>query len=75
MNTSNNNHANILDLPDEILLIIFQKVEMIDVLSSVANVNSRFFQLAIDPLYVHDLNMTIKPLQGQISSSDTQVLS
>ncbi len=75
MNNFNKNDVNILDLPDEILLIIFQKLEMIDVLSSLANVNSRFFRLAIDPLHVYDLNMTIKSLHGQISSIDTQALS
>ena len=75
MNYFNNNHVKILDLPDEILLIIFQKLEMTDVLSSFANVNSRLFRLAIDPFHVHDLNMTIKSLNGQISSIDTQALS
>ena len=75
MNNFNKNHVNILDLPDEILLIIFQKLQTIDVLSSLANVNSRFFRLAIDPLHVHDLNMTIKSLHGQTSSIETEAFS
>jgi hypothetical protein len=75
MNKFNKNDVHILDLPDEILLIIFEKLPIIDVLSSIVNVNSRFFRLATDPLHVHDLDMTIKSLNGQISPNDIQALS
>ncbi len=67
MNGSNNNHANILDLPNELLQIIFNKLNMIDVLYSLVDVNERFDQLLFDPLYIHNLNMTIKPLSDDTS--------
>ncbi len=79
MNSLNNNHPNILDLSDEILFIIFEKLNMVDVLSSVVDVNRRFGRLALDSLYIRDLNMTsittINSLYDQTSSIDTQVLS
>jgi hypothetical protein len=79
MTNSNKKKQNILHLPDEILLIILKKLNMIDVLHSLVDVNRRFHRLALDPLYSHDLNMTditnINSLYDQILSIDTQVLS
>jgi hypothetical protein len=79
MNNLNNNSLNILDLPDEILFIIFQKLKMVDVLYSLVDVNRRFDRLALDSLYIRDLDMTIimtmNSLYDQTSSIDTQVLS
>ena len=79
MNNLNNNHLNILDLPDEILFIIFKKLNMVDVLYSLVDVNQRFDRLVLDSLYIRDLNMTtimnINSLYDQTSSIDTQVLS
>jgi len=52
---------------------------MIDVLYSLAGVNQRFQRLALDSLYIHDLNMVnigiINSLYDPTSSVDTQVLS
>ncbi len=52
---------------------------MIDVLYSLVDVNRRFDRLALDSLYIRDLNMTnamtIKSLCNQTFSIDTQVLS
>ena len=74
-----NNHLNILDLPDEILFIIFNKLNMVDVLYSLVDVNQRFDRLVLDSLYIRDLDMTtimnINSLYDQTSSIDTQVLS
>jgi hypothetical protein len=77
MNNLNNNHLNILDLPDEILFIIFQKLNMIGVLSSLVNVNRRFRRLVLDSLYIRDLDTTsIMTINSHKTSSiDTQVLS
>ncbi len=79
MNNFNNNHLNILNLPNENLYIIFHKLNMIDVLYSLAGVNQRFQRLALDSLYIHDLNMVnigiINSLHDHTSSVDTQVLS
>ncbi|CAF3604597.1 unnamed protein product [Rotaria socialis] len=54
MNISNNNHLNILNLPNEILFIIFKKLNMVDVLYSLMDVTQRFDQLAFDPFYIHN---------------------
>jgi hypothetical protein len=48
---------------------------MVHVLGSLVDVYSRFYRLALDPLYVHDLKMTIKSLHDQTFSIDTEVLS
>ena len=82
MNTLNqlnmNNAVNILDLPDEILLIICYKMNIVDVLYSLVDVNQRFDQLVLDPLSIRHLDMTIrtiKSVEGQSFSIDNQVLS
>ncbi len=79
MNNSKNDHYNILDLPNEILFIIFKELSMVDVFYSFENVNRRFNRLALDSLYIRHLDMTtlrnIKSEYDQISPIDTQVLS
>ncbi|CAF4563338.1 unnamed protein product, partial [Rotaria magnacalcarata] len=60
MNASNNNDINILDLPDEILLIILRKLDMVDVFYSLVNLNKRFNQLVLEPLYIDHLDLTVK---------------
>ncbi len=47
-----NNCLNILDLPDEILLIICSKMNIVDVLYSLVDVNQRFDRLVLDPLTI-----------------------
>jgi len=78
MNISKNNkHLNILDLPNEILLIIFNKLNMVDVLYSLVNVTQRFDQLILDPLYIQSLDMTsmmMKSYADRIYSIDNQLL-
>jgi hypothetical protein len=60
MNTSkNNHHLNILDLPNEILFIIFNKLNMVDILYSLVGINERLDRLIFDPLYIRNLDMTI----------------
>jgi hypothetical protein len=79
MNNLNNNDHNILDLPDEILFILFKKLNTTDVLHSLVDVNRRFDRLVLDSLYIRDLDMTdiitINSLYDQTSSIDTQILS
>jgi hypothetical protein len=58
MNNLNNNHFNILDFPDEILFIIFEKLNMVDVLYSLVDVNRRFDRLVLDSLYIRDRDVT-----------------
>jgi hypothetical protein len=58
MNISNNNHPNIFDLPNEILFIIINKLNIVDVSYSLVDLNERFAQLVLDPLYIQNLNIT-----------------
>jgi hypothetical protein len=78
MNNSNNNHLNILDLPDEVLFLIFKELNTIDVFHSFVDVNRRFDRLVLDSLYIRDLSMinimNIDSLYDQ-TSIDTQVLT
>ncbi len=78
MDTSNNNNLNILDLPDEILLIIFNKLNTIDTLYSLVDVNKRFDQLVLNSLRIHKLdttNMVIKSYYDRTFSMNNNVLS
>ena len=74
MNIVINNNINILHLPDEMLLAIFNKLYMIDVFYSLVDVNHRFDRLALDSLYVHHLDFVIKPLFDRNSPVDNQLL-
>ncbi|CAF0738190.1 unnamed protein product [Rotaria sordida] len=66
---------NILDLPDEILLNIIKKLNMIDVLYSLVDVNQRFDRLVLDPFYTNHLDLTVKALLNDNFSIEKQVLS
>jgi hypothetical protein len=78
MNNLNKIRPNILDLPDEILFIILKKLNMVDVVYSLVDVNQRFDRLAVDSLYICDLKITnimsINSLYNQTSLIDTKVL-
>jgi hypothetical protein len=52
------NDINIMDLPDEMLLCIINRLNNIDILYSLVDVNQRFNRLAFNPLYFHDLDFT-----------------
>lgn len=58
MKISNDHSINVLDLPDEVLLSIFNKLSMVDVFYSLVYVNKRFNRLTLDPFYIHNLNLT-----------------
>ena len=60
MNISNSNSINILDLPDEVLQLIFHQLNLVDMFYSLVNVNERFDRLVLDPLHVHHLNFAVK---------------
>ncbi|CAF3173951.1 unnamed protein product [Rotaria sp. Silwood2] len=79
MNNLNKNELNILDIPDEIFFIIFKKLNTVEVLYSLVDVNRRFDRLALDSLYINNLNMTdtmtINSFYEQPCSIDAQVIS
>ncbi|CAF2474245.1 unnamed protein product [Rotaria sp. Silwood2] len=77
MNNSNTNHINILDLPNEILLIIFNKLKTVDAVYSLVHINERFDRLVLDSLHVRNLDttsMTIKSYDDRTFSIDNHVL-
>jgi hypothetical protein len=75
MNIISNDYINILDLPDEMLRAIFNKLNMVDVFYSLVDVNQRFDRLALDSLYIRHLDFAVKPpLKHDCSSVDHQVL-
>lgn len=75
--SSKTNNLNILDLPNEIFFIIFNKLNMVDVLYSLTDVNQRLNQLVFDPFYIHHLDMTsmkIKSYLDRTFSIDNHIL-
>ena len=71
MNISSNN---ILDLPDEILQLIFHQLNLVDMFYSLVNVNKRFDRLVLDPLHVHHLNFAVKTPNSSTNSTYTNIL-
>lgn len=78
MNNSNNNHAlNLLNLPNEILIIILNKLNMADIFYSLVDVNQRFNEIIFDPLSICTLNltsMTIKSFSNRTFSIENYIL-
>ena len=72
MNTLNNKDINILDLPDELSLIIFNKLRMTEMFYSLVNVNQRFDRLVLDPCYIHHLDLTIQPFLNNKSAANNE---
>jgi hypothetical protein len=74
-----NKQLNLLDLPDEILLIILNKLPMVDVLYSLANVNRRLNRVTYDSLYIRHLDLiglaTIQSRWNSLFPTDQQVIS
>ncbi|CAF1085799.1 unnamed protein product [Adineta steineri] len=73
-----NECLNILDLPDEMLLIICNTMNIVDVLYSLVDVNQRFDRLVLDPLTIRNLDMTIRTFESiydETFSIDDKVLS
>ncbi|CAF3221267.1 unnamed protein product [Rotaria sp. Silwood2] len=65
---------NILNLPDELLIAIFNKLDAVDILYSLVDVNQRFYRLALDLSVIRYLNFVIKRDDIQNSLIDTQIL-
>ncbi|UJR17915.1 hypothetical protein I4U23_004814 [Adineta vaga] len=74
MNISNGHDINILDLPDELLRAIFNKLSTIDIFYSLVNINERFNQLVFDPLYIYHLNFSEEQSDISNSSMSTDIL-
>lgn len=74
MNILKSNYINILDLPDEILRIIFNKLNTTEIFYSLVGVNQRFDRLALDSLYIPHLDFVIKRSNIHNSSVDVHIL-
>jgi hypothetical protein len=77
MNNSDINNVNILHLPTEILLIIFKKLNTVDALYSLVDVNERFDELVLDLLHIRNLDtasMIIKSNVDRTFSTDNRIL-
>jgi hypothetical protein len=78
MNISNNNHPNIFDLPNEILFMIINKLNIGDVFYSLVDVDERFVHLVLDPLYIENVDITVMAMNSfydRTFSVHEQVLS
>ena len=53
MDISTDNQLSLVDLPNEIFLMVMKKLNMIDVLYSFVDLNERWNDLVLNPLYVH----------------------
>ncbi|CAF3600524.1 unnamed protein product [Rotaria socialis] len=68
------NDIHILDLPDEMLRIIFNKLNATDMLYSLVNVNQRLDRVVLDPLNVKYLDFVTKPFYIRNLSIHAQIL-
>jgi len=78
MNSSDINNLNILDLSNEILLIIFNKLNTVDAFYSLVDVNERFDDLVLDSLHIRNLDMASMIIKSNFDatlSNDNGVLS
>jgi hypothetical protein len=78
MNSSDVNNLNLLDLPNEVLLIIFNELNTVDALYSLLDVNERFDELVLGSLHIRNLDtvsMIIKSNEDRTISIDNRVLS
>ena len=79
MDNSTATCLNILDLPTEILLMIFNKLNSIEIFHSVTHVNRRFYQLSLDSSCVRDLQITsmidVDTCYKRISPTDIKLIS
>lgn len=76
---SSQQQQQLLDLPDEILLMIFKELNMVDVFYFFANVNQRLNRIVHDSLYIRQLDvthlLTLKLRYDQSFLSDDQLFS
>ena len=78
MNIPNNSHLNINNLPNEILLMIINKLNISDIVYSFIDINERFAELIINYLCIRNLDMTImkmKSFYDRTFSIDDKILS
>jgi hypothetical protein len=65
---------NLLDLPNEILLFILKKMNVVDALFRQSGLHSRLDQLLFDHVYVRELDFTIKSWDDSISPMNDLII-
>lgn len=78
MNISNINQPTMSDLPNEILFIIINKLNIGDIVYSLLDLDERFAQFVYDPIYIQNLDitdMTMNSYYKRSFSVHEQVLS
>jgi hypothetical protein len=70
----NNSTVEFLDLPDEMLIEILNKLSSVNVLYSLLGVNKRLDRLARDTIFTHFLDLTIKVSNYERCSMSTVML-
>lgn len=63
------------DLPNEILLLILNKLTNIEVLYSLINVNRRFDSIASDSVFTENLTLMTRSSNDVINSLDNSMLN
>ena len=65
---------NLLDLPDEILLFILEKIPVVDALFRHSGLHNRLDQFLFDPVYVREFDFTMKSWDESISPLNDLVI-
>ena len=65
---------NLLDLPDEILLLILKKLNVVETLDQQCGFHSQLDRILFDDIYVRELDWTIKCWDESISPMDDLVI-
>lgn len=68
-------HIHLNDLPDEILLIIFKKINNVVLLYSLFNINKRLNKILYDPIFTNDLSLLIQLSDDSISALRYSILN
>jgi len=68
-------HVKLTDIPDEMLLLILNKLTNIEVLYSLIGVNIRLDKIANDPLFTEHLSFMTRSSNGIINSLDNAMLN
>ena len=65
---------NIVDLPDEILLLILNKLNIVETLSKQIGIHHRFDRLLFDDIYVRQLDFTEKSSDNSVISIEDSII-
>jgi hypothetical protein len=64
----------LIDLPDELLLIIFKKLNNVELLYSLMGINRQLDRILYDSIFTDCLTLTRRSSNGHICSLDNQIL-